>query len=184
MGRFAQALRTQRTMSPRRKRALLVMAAVSLLGVVTVMLTLHSPELPGGMGAAGSAIMMHARAQAQEKQGTVRNVDKSATTATADEQVSARIVTCPACRLNSLPKVKAFVHGDAKLFPALKIKFEFGHDPELYLYEAGKVEEVIDLAPLDGAAIMQRLYKHGIRPSKLTPSVTDALGRDAQVASQ
>lgn len=52
---------------------------------------------------------------------------------------TAKIVTCPACRLNSLPLVKTFVHKHAKHFePQLKVDFIVGEDPVLYLYENGK----------------------------------------------
>ena len=59
---------------------------------------------------------------------------------------TAKIITCPRCRLNSLPKVKDFVHEHAKHFaPALKIDFILGKDPVLYLYENEKEVEKIPL---------------------------------------
>lgn len=60
---------------------------------------------------------------------------------------TAKIVTCPRCRLNSLPLVKKFVYTHAKLFePKLKVDFILGEDPMLYLYEDGKQVSKIDLA--------------------------------------
>jgi Sep15/SelM redox domain len=70
--------------------------------------------------------------------------------------VRALIVTCPQCRLNSLPKVKQFVMNEAKLFaPDLKIDFIMGKDPHLFLYEDDKELEAIDLAVRTAA---QRIY--------------------------
>lgn len=52
---------------------------------------------------------------------------------------TAKIVTCPACRLNALPLVKKFVHEHAPHFkPLLQVNFVFGEDPVLHLYEDGK----------------------------------------------
>lgn len=60
---------------------------------------------------------------------------------------TAKIVTCPRCRLNSLPLVKKFVYEHAKLFePALKVDFKIGEDPHLYLFEDDKEVANIDLA--------------------------------------
>lgn len=60
---------------------------------------------------------------------------------------TAKIVTCPRCRLNSLPSVKKFVYTHAKLFePKLQVDFIFGEDPTLHLYEDGKEVSKIALA--------------------------------------
>lgn len=57
----------------------------------------------------------------------------------SDPGKTAKIVTCPRCRLNSLPLVKKFVYDHAKLFePQLKVDFILGEDPVLYLYENEK----------------------------------------------
>lgn len=58
---------------------------------------------------------------------------------------TAKIVTCPRCRLNSLPLVKKFVYEHAPLYKhGLKVDFILGEDPVLYLFEDGK--EVSKLA--------------------------------------
>lgn len=60
---------------------------------------------------------------------------------------SGKIITCPRCRLNSLPKVKAFVYEQAKHFePQLQVEFILGRDPVLHLYEYGKEVSSVDLA--------------------------------------
>lgn len=83
----------------------------------------------------------------QERQ----EVPKNASPVRADKMgdsnsKSAKIVTCPRCRLNSLPRVKEFVYDHAKLFePNLKVDFILGEDPVLHLYDDGKEVEEIDL---------------------------------------
>lgn len=60
---------------------------------------------------------------------------------------AARIVTCPACRLNSLPLVKKFVYELAPHFkPQLAVEWKVGYDPVLYLSENGKEVETVPLA--------------------------------------
>jgi hypothetical protein len=60
------------------------------------------------------------------------------------------IVTCPQCRLNSLPSVKVFVMEHAKVFePNLKVDFVVGKDPYLFLYENDREMEAIDLSVRD-----------------------------------
>lgn len=52
---------------------------------------------------------------------------------------TAKIVTCPACRLNSLPQVKKFVHVHARHFkPHLNVQFKMGEDPVLHIFENGR----------------------------------------------
>lgn len=64
----------------------------------------------------------------------------------SDPGKTAKIVTCPRCRLNSLPLVKKFVYDHAKLFePQLKVDFILGEDPVLYLYENEKEVSKIEL---------------------------------------
>lgn len=65
----------------------------------------------------------------------------------SEEGKTAKIVTCPRCRLNSLPLVKKFVYDHAELFePHLKVDFVLGEDPVLYLYDHGKEVEKVPLA--------------------------------------
>lgn len=76
------------------------------------------------------------------------NADTAANSDTADGGVkkTAKIITCPACRLNSLPLVKKFVYDHAPNFkPNLDIDFKVGEDPVLHLYEDGKETSVIKL---------------------------------------
>ena len=161
-------------MATRRARSILVMGVIFIFGGGTIFLTLRTPKLPGNIAGAGSAKFTRSR--------TKETITTTTTTTETNGVVRAEIITCPACRLNSLPKVKTFVHGDAKLFPKLKITFEFGHDPYLYMYDAnGKTVSATDLAPLDGGGIMKQLYKNGIKPSKSTESVIAALGSDAKL---
>lgn len=60
---------------------------------------------------------------------------------------AAKIITCPQCRLLSLPAVREFVYDYAKLFqPALRVQFSYGEDPRLLLFKFGRKVEEIDLA--------------------------------------
>lgn len=156
-------LRSQRSVSSRRARTMMTVATTLVLGSIVMLLIARSaPNLPPELGVAASAR------------------SKTTTRTASTDGATAEIVTCPACRLNALPKVKSFVHGAAKLFaPQLTVKFEFGRDPHLHLYNNGKQVEDIDLAPLDGATIMKRLYAHGVRPTKRTEEISAALGKNA-----
>lgn len=81
---------------------------------------------------------------------------------------TAKIVTCPRCRLNSLPLVKKFVYDHAKHFePALKVDFILGRDPVLFLYENGKEVAKIDLAVSHSASHHLRAFSHYTRFSNL-----------------
>lgn len=80
--------------------------------------------------------------------------------------VKAKIVTCPACRLNSLPEVKTFVRGWAKYYsPALVVDFVVGEDPVLHLYEDGKEVDVVVLEKMTTKEISQRVEAFGIKPN-------------------
>lgn len=51
----------------------------------------------------------------------------------------AKIITCPACKLNSLPSVKKFVHEIAPNFaPKLEVEFIMGEDPTLHIFDGEK----------------------------------------------
>jgi hypothetical protein len=66
---------------------------------------------------------------------------------TSGKPVRAKIITCPACRLNSLPLVKRFVKEQSQLFaPGLEIEYISGEDPRLHLYEGDSEVEDIDLS--------------------------------------
>lgn len=81
--------------------------------------------------------------------------------AVAANTKAARIVTCPACRLNSLPLVKKFVYELAPHFkPLLAVEWKVGYDPVLHLSENGKEVETVPLAVC--------LYFTLGRPSKVT----------------
>lgn len=63
------------------------------------------------------------------------------------QPVKAKIITCPACRLNSLPKVKNFVKEQSQWFtPSLEVEYISGRDPHLFLFEDNKETGDIDLA--------------------------------------
>ncbi|PXF40244.1 hypothetical protein BWQ96_10048 [Gracilariopsis chorda] len=89
---------------------------------------------------------------------------------------TAKIVTCPRCRLNSLPMVKKFVYDHAKHFePALKVDFILGRDPVLFLYEDDKEVSKIDLADYDWKKIIKKLDTFGIKPTTETSEIREAL---------
>lgn len=63
-----------------------------------------------------------------------------------DVNKNAKIITCPACKLNSLPSVKKFVHEIAPNFaPKLEVEFIMGEDPTLHIYNNGKESRTVPL---------------------------------------
>lgn len=67
---------------------------------------------------------------------------------------NAKIVTCPACKLNSLPSVKKFVHEIAPNFaPKLEVEFIMGENPTLHIYENDKETKTV---PLEVSASFSR----------------------------
>lgn len=133
-------------MSPRRARALAGMAALLFATALVVTLTVRAPQLPHGLGVASGSLARLASQRTETIKKPHSGGEVGTAKSTTATTIRAEIKTCPACRLNALPKVKAFVHGDAKLFPGLKVTFEFGHDPILYLYdESGGKKEEFDL---------------------------------------
>lgn len=121
----------------------MAMGIVLLLGSVVLVLTARTaPNLPTTLGAAGSRVSKHIAAHSASQTG-----QQEVGGAVAQKGPTAQIITCPACRLNALPKVKTFVHAVAPIFsPALNVKFEHGRDPHLFLYKDGQQIEDIDLA--------------------------------------
>lgn len=179
VGRFAQHVRpSSRGLSPRRARTLVVMLSVLMMGIFAVVATIRqSHALPNIALAATKTSLGKNSIAAKDAVRQIDTVDTIVAPKVEAVAASAEIITCPACRLNSLPKVKAFVHGDAKIFPRMKVTFEFGHDPTLYFYDANKKKtEEIDLAPMDAPQIMRTLYSHGIYPNTKSKSVTEVLG--------
>eukprot|EP00171_Calliarthron_tuberculosum_P011202 IDg11202t1 len=151
---------------------MLIMGAVLFMGALALVMTARAaPNLPTALGAAGSSVSAHLSANSEHK------VQKDMSGNVLSKIITAQIVTCPQCRLNALPKVKTFVHRDAPAFaPALKVKYVYGRDPHLFIYVNGRQTEDIDLAPLDSESIMKKLVSHGVHPSRLTSTVTAALG--------
>ncbi|KAI0567404.1 Selenoprotein F/M [Gracilaria domingensis] len=89
---------------------------------------------------------------------------------------TAKIVTCPRCRLNRLPSVKKFVYEHAEHFkPALQIDFIMGESPVLHLYEDDKEVSEIDLDDYDWKKIIQKLDSFGIKPTSETSEIQEAL---------
>ncbi len=79
------------------------------------------------------------------------------------EVVGARIVTCAACRLNSLPRVRSFIENEAQSYPALYIEYVNGKDPELqFLDKHRRVVSTHDLSPLSPLQIVQLLNNNDI----------------------
>lgn len=98
----------------------------------------------GSSSAKSSA--MNARASAIDYMANSSTVNHPLVAESTVAEKSAKIVTCPRCRLNSLPLVKTFVHEHAKHFaPQLKVHFVLGEDPVLYLYDNGKEVSRIEL---------------------------------------
>lgn len=111
--------------------ALLFFATILLISETSKSQT-ESASVDGGIGESATHVKAVSGQQAvAEAQSVVK---------------TAKIVTCPRCRLNALPLVKKFVFQHAKLFePNLKVDFIPGEDPTLYLYENGKQVAEIDL---------------------------------------
>lgn len=85
---------------------------------------------------------------AEHANSEVKGADKTAETTSTTHGVNktAKIVTCPGCRLNSLPLVKKFVHELAPNFkPDLEVDFQVGQDPVLHFYEDGIETSAINL---------------------------------------
>lgn len=89
---------------------------------------------------------------------------------------AARIVTCPACRLNSLPLVKKFVYELAPHFkPQLAVEWKVGYDPVLYLSENGKEVETVPLAKFSWEDIIHKLVSFGIKPQTHNALIADVI---------
>jgi len=70
--------------------------------------------------------------------------------------------------LNSLPRVKKFIKGEAHEYPAIEVQWIPGQVPELDLLNIRKqVVDKIMLAPMSTEAIRELLASHGI--TKKTP---------------
>lgn len=150
-GRFAHALRTgQRGVSPRRARAMGVLALATLAAALFALAT-QRRMLPAAHVdhtlAADENKHVHIVERAANPPPAAQALAHAPVAAQAAGEATARIITCPACRLNALPSVKAFVYDHAKTFaPALKVDFQFGEDPRMLLFVGAKQVEVIDLA--------------------------------------
>lgn len=98
----------------------------------------------------------------------------------ADVVVAARIRTCSTCRLNQLPRLKEFIDGEARTYPALDLDFVEGHDPVLiFLNKYDRPLREVRLSELDPQEIVLLLHENGIfidterpeiAPLVLTPS--------------
>ncbi|CAN8063220.1 unnamed protein product [Agarophyton chilense] len=89
---------------------------------------------------------------------------------------TAKIVTCPACRLNKLPSVKKFVYTHAEHFkPALQIEFIRGEPPVLHLYKDDNEVSEIELEDYEWKTIIQTLDSFGIKPTSETSEIREAL---------
>lgn len=101
---------------------------------------------------------------------------KQAVHPVSGKPVRAEIVTCPACRLNSLPLVKKFVMDEAKLYePALKVNFIVGEDPKLHLYEDGNEVQVIDLAVRELVCVQWKFPLASMHESAITTTFIRAM---------
>ena len=63
--------------------------------------------------------------------------------------LTGEIVSCPACKLNSLPQVRTFIktNGHADSYENVKITFIRGHNPDFIIRdEKGNVVEKIDMS--------------------------------------
>src|SRR3989338_8183914 len=77
--------------------------------------------------------------------------------------VGARVITCAACRLNSLPRVRSFLENEAKSYPALTVEYINGKDPELQLLDKHRrIVSTHDLAPMSPLQIVQLLNNNDI----------------------
>lgn len=78
---------------------------------------------------------------------------------------NAKIITCPACKLNSLPSVKKFVHEIAPNFaPKLEVEFIMGEEPTLHIYDNGKESKTIALEVSTISDRRNTLQIHSIVP--------------------
>jgi hypothetical protein len=78
--------------------------------------------------------------------------------------IRGEIISCPACRLNSLPELKRFLKepGNADSYDKLSVTWIRGRNPDLHIYDdAGALVEKIDLAPYSAAALHELLIEKG-----------------------
>lgn len=122
--------------------------------------------------------------------GCVLTLGSSHATATVPVRdtkvVAASIRSCASCRLNNMPKLRDFLHNDAKEYKsALTIDFITGRDPVLFLLnKAGKTVQEISLNDShDAEAMAALLGQHGITketerpPVEFTPTAVCAAWR-------
>lgn len=131
---------------PKRVRVI----ALVFLGLMAVLTMLSESGTMAAIGVSASPLKRADIASADQATDDVA-INQDAVSAKnevagEDNGKTAKIITCPRCRLNSLPLVKKFVYDHAKLFePGLKVDFIIGEDPVLYLYENEKEVSKIPL---------------------------------------
>jgi hypothetical protein len=85
-----------------------------------------------------------------------------------------RIITCDGCRLNSLPRVRAFLENDARAYPAVEIEYISGQDPELQFLDIHRrVVAAHDISPLNERGIAELLEENGVFTWTPVPSYED-----------
>jgi hypothetical protein len=78
--------------------------------------------------------------------------------------IRGEIISCPACRLNSLPELKRFLKepGNVDSYDKLTVTWIRGRNPDLHIYDdEGALIEKIDLAPYSSTALHQLLLDKG-----------------------
>jgi len=96
------------------------------------------------------------------------------TGAAADDAAHCVIETCSGCRLNRLPKLKAFITTGVRRFPAVTVKYVPGKSPILVCYDASEHKTLTqDIAHLDEDGMVTLLAAQGIDTS--TPKHVRAL---------